>query len=527
MHLSSFLPKNRYFGVKSSSDSTLFINNIDPEIPDEKLNKVLGNFGKIIELKVERHQEKNSFAYLKYDHPDYVQRALNEAQYKKVGRYEIIVMTPANRKKLNREGKLFIKGLNEETLASDLHKFFEQISRNFYVSLATDEDGRHLSTGYVHFFNPRDADRAEERLNGKIFNGRRLELSKWLPKEQRETIKSPQNLFISNLQNLSRNELEITYGPIFESFGEIQSLVFNENQSSAMLMYKYAGHAQEAFDNLKTLDGCSSLEVNWLKSREERAREAEEKNNRLYLSGLQSGVTREILMGKFGQFGQITSLDLKPSKTIRKEIKTQYAVIAYASEEEAEKAYAESRQIEDIIKFLFVSSHKHVKIVFFDPCRVKYKPKKPIQTHIHKHIHYHSHYPPNFSSQENHFQGQQPSWLYVVPTEPPGIYPTNVFNSSNKNQKFHQKKNFNYKEESKVAYEKPWEKGKELLDKSSFYENSGDISGMNLSNENDARHNDTFSFENARQNDLLKKNLNIGRNLPGQIGHNKFAREKY
>jgi len=78
-YLNSFIkanPKNSWnskhrFLSTSSSDLTLFINNIDPEISEEKLYKVLGYFGKIIDLKVEKHQEKNSFAYLKYDHPDY------------------------------------------------------------------------------------------------------------------------------------------------------------------------------------------------------------------------------------------------------------------------------------------------------------------------------------------------------------------------------------------------------------------------------------------------------------------------
>ena len=460
-----------------------------------------------------------------------VQRALNEAQYKKVGRYEIIIITPANRRKLTREGKLFMKGLSEETLTSDLHKFFEQISKNLYVSFATDEDGRHLSTGYVHFFNPQDVDKALERLQGKMFNGRKLELSKWLPKEQREKT-NPHNLFISNLHYLPKIELEIMYTPIFEYFGEIQSLVFNENNSSAMLMYKYADHAQEAFDNLEKLEGCSSLKVNWLKSREELAREAEGKNNRLYLNGLQFGVTREVLMEKFGQFGQITSLDLKPSGTIRKEIKTQYAVIAYESEEEAEKAYAKARKIEDI-KSLFVS-RQHVKIDYFDPHREKsYKPRKPF--HTHHHYHQHLHYPQDFSSQGNHFQNQQPNtvqpfqstWSYIVPTTSPGIF-LNALHASNKNQNLRQRKNFNnniHKEESKAVYEKP--EAKELLDKSSFYENSADISGLNVSKENEMKHNDTLSFETEEQNDLLKKNLNMGAKLAGKKDSKKMNSRKY
>jgi len=525
---------NRAYSVRSEYDSdsdtgsdhyslkTVFVNNIDPEIPEEKLKKFFGTFGKVSKLKIKTHKEKQSYAYVEYDHPDYALNALREAQYRKVGRYEIIVMTPADRTKLRKEAKIFIKGLNEEATTREVHEFFEKISKDLYVNFSTNKDGMHLSMGYAHFFHTHDAERALRDLDGKVFQGSKLELQRWMRQHEREK-KPKQNLFISGLNQMTKNELENHYTPIFEIFGEIESLVFNEDKLIAMLMYKIPEDAQDALDNLKKLEDCSNLEVCWLKSFKERAKEAHEIKNRLYLDGLQFYVNEQILKREFGQYGQITSLDLKPSRTIQREIKSKYAVIAFGTEEEAEKALAKASKNEEI-KDLFIS-RQHIKIQYFDPpSKEDLRSKKVFKrsdNHYGRPAPFRKRDPfPHEQLQQRNFhlsnglpRPPKPRWPYIIPTSQPGMF-LSVLAQPSQNPSLNQNK-VGYYEEHKVQTSKYQTRTiveeQENLDKSSLYSNSVDVSGLDHSKMSgmELGHNDTLSFENDKQSVLLKESLRL------------------
>ena len=66
--------------LSSDSDSDLyseynrlsiFVNNIDPDIPEYKLKKIFGSFGNIISFTLKTSKDKRPFALIQYDHPDY------------------------------------------------------------------------------------------------------------------------------------------------------------------------------------------------------------------------------------------------------------------------------------------------------------------------------------------------------------------------------------------------------------------------------------------------------------------------
>jgi len=505
---------------------TIFVNNIDPEISEEKLKKFFGTFGRVFKPEIKHQNERQSYAFVKFDHPEYARDALKNAQYSKVGRYEIIVMTPANRKRLRPEGKIFIKGFSEETKTKELHEFFEKVSKNMYVRFTTDEDGTHLNICCVHFFDPRDAERALKELQGKEFQGNKLELQRWLPRGQRE--KKPQeqqqNLFVSGLRNLSNQELTKHYIPIFKRFGEIQSVVFNEKNRTALLMYTYSEDAHNAFEKLIKQEDCGDLKVHWHQSLAERAKEVSETKNRLYLDGLHFQVSKEILEGKFGQYGRIISSNMNPSKTRQKNLKTQYAVIAYDTEEEAEKALAKASKSQEISD-LFISL-QYKKIQYFEE-----KPKDFGTQKNHYENHNYNHYPKTpfqkpFKSKKKKYKPAYsqmsqnvvfvPTFIYGVPMQSPeGFVP--MFDlplqNSFKNQNHKPPKPF-YPEESKVSFSKYQPKAiveeQENLDRSSFYSNSMEVSGLDTSKMSGI-HNDTYSFEMKEQSDFLKESLMLSK----------------
>lgn len=74
--------KNRADSSNSNSDSeserfsdselfTIFVNNIDPEVPEEKLKKFFSNFGRVVKFRLEKENPKKFYAFVTYDHSDY------------------------------------------------------------------------------------------------------------------------------------------------------------------------------------------------------------------------------------------------------------------------------------------------------------------------------------------------------------------------------------------------------------------------------------------------------------------------
>jgi len=281
-----------------------------------------------------------------------------------MGRYEVIVIVKENQVNLKPEGKLFIRGIADSVSSRDLHEYFGQISNNLYISILTDEEGKSRNSGYAHFYDPLDAEKAFEAFQYKEFKGSKLELQRWIPKDMRER-KAPQNLYIANLPNLPKETLESQFRPIFEKYGDTNGIIFNDLKPVAMVMYKDPRDAQKAFDNINKQEGCADLSVTWLKSALERREEDKKIKNKLYIDGLKINVSKEALEREFEQFGEITSLDIKPKTIINGKKKThiQYAVIAYRTEEEAEKALATAHRIKDITR-LFLSQ-QNVTIKYF------------------------------------------------------------------------------------------------------------------------------------------------------------------
>jgi RNA recognition motif-containing protein len=345
-----------------SDELSIFVNNIDPKIPEDKLRRIFGSFGRVTKFILTTEKFKRSFAFIQYEHPDEVTKAFNKGLYQKMGRYEVIVIVKENQVNLKPEGKLFIRGIHDSVTSRDLHEYFGQISNNLYISILTDEEGKSRNSGYAHFYDPLDAEKAFEAFQYKEFKGSKLELQRWIPKDMRER-KAPQNLYIANLPDLPKETLESKFRHIFEKYGDTNGIIFNDLKPVAMVMYKDPRDAQKAFDNINKQEGCADLSVTWLKSALERREEDKKIKNKLYIDGLKINVSKDTLMREFEQFGEITSLDVKPKTIINGKKKThiQYAVIAYRTEEEAERALATAHRIKDITRLFLTQQNVTIK----------------------------------------------------------------------------------------------------------------------------------------------------------------------
>ena len=130
------------------------------------------------------------------------QRALKEAQYARLGGFELIVMLSSTKQILKTEGKLFVKNIWPSTMNSDLHKTFAAISPQLYVSIRRDQNGNSFGYGFVHYFNPEDVYKALQCFQGQT----ELILSKWRVKDKPlSTDNGIEPLF------LSREQVEIRY----------------------------------------------------------------------------------------------------------------------------------------------------------------------------------------------------------------------------------------------------------------------------------------------------------------------------
>ena len=49
---------------------SIFVNNIDPKIPEDKLRRIFGSFGRVTKFILTTEKFKRSFAFIQYEHPD-------------------------------------------------------------------------------------------------------------------------------------------------------------------------------------------------------------------------------------------------------------------------------------------------------------------------------------------------------------------------------------------------------------------------------------------------------------------------
>lgn len=255
-------------------------------------------------------------------------------------------------------GNIFLKNLDKDIDAKALYDTFSAFGNILSCKIALDDNGTSKQYGFVHFEDPKVAEKAINKVNGMLLNGKQVYVGKFLPKSARRAkfnIMSFNNLYVKNFGEGTSDE---EFREIFEKYGEITSckIACDEKGNSkgfGFVAFESFVSAQRALDSLDgTLFKGRTLYVARAQKKAERQKELrrhfeslkiERINNgtNIYVKNIHDDIDDQRLCEMFSPFGAITS-----SKVMREEgISKCFGFVCYSKPEEATKAIAKMNGI--------------------------------------------------------------------------------------------------------------------------------------------------------------------------------------
>lgn len=112
-----------------------------------------------------------------------------------------------------------------------MYDTFSAFGNILSCKVALDEDGISKGYGFVHFESLEAANKAIEKVNGMLLNGKKVYVGKFVPKLEREreigdNAKKYTNVYV---KNFGRNMTDEQFYQLFEKFGKITSFAIMKN----------------------------------------------------------------------------------------------------------------------------------------------------------------------------------------------------------------------------------------------------------------------------------------------------------
>ncbi|KAG8368411.1 hypothetical protein BUALT_Bualt15G0042700 [Buddleja alternifolia] len=254
-------------------------------------------------------------------------------------------------------GNIYIKNLDKEIDHKALHETFSSFGNILSCKVATDASGQSMGYGFVQYASEESAQKAIEKLNGMLLNGKQVYVGPFLRKQEREMSAEKTKFTNVFVKNFAESMTEEDLKKIFGEFGVITSTVVMRNEDGTSKCFGFVNfeNAEDAARAVESLNGQKFEDKEWyvgraqkksereqeLKHRfEQSLREAVDKSqgSNLYVKNLDDNIGDEQLKELFSQFGSITSCKVMRDP---KGISRGSGFIAFASPEEASRALSE------------------------------------------------------------------------------------------------------------------------------------------------------------------------------------------
>lgn len=265
-----------------ASDRVVHVSGLPNSVTVDFLKAMFSDIGDVASVTLKQRPSGN-FAFIAFNTSEQAILAQHEYNYTKLNGSTInITPTTVEYQEMIRsgEGNLFVRGLDENIEASQLHELFQTYGEVISVKLPM-KDGKNRGFGYVQFKKVDDAARALEELSMATINGKQINVEKYQKRAPVSAGKNDRraksdvmddnftNVYIKNLPESISNTQEL--GKLFLEFGMVVSTKILADGSSGycnMLDHVAAVRAINTL-NGRILEG-HVLEVTRAKSKDER-----------------------------------------------------------------------------------------------------------------------------------------------------------------------------------------------------------------------------------------------------------------
>lgn len=347
--------------------ASLYVGDLHPDITEANLYELFQALGPLQSIRVCRDvvtRRSLGYSYINFHNTVDAERALETMNYysspvtkNKPLRMMWMIRDPSQRR--TGAGNIFVKSLEKSIDNKSLYDTFSQFGNILSCKVATDDNGNSLGHGFVHFETPEAAQAAIDQVNGKLLEGRKVYVGKFLNKREREAAgqvsKIFTNVYIKNLDDTICNEDALR--DLFVVHGDITSIHVALNDEGnprgfAFINYASPEMAKRAVDEMNNKE-LAGKPVTVCPAQKKAVREAELRNkfemmrnermqkyqgNNLYIKNLSDDIDDDRLRAEFSPFGTITSCKIMRDE---KGYSRGFGFVCFTQPEEATKAVTE------------------------------------------------------------------------------------------------------------------------------------------------------------------------------------------
>jgi len=367
---------------KPHPSASLYVGDLAPDVTEGMLFEIFNQVGPVASIRVCRDavtRRSLGYAYVNFHSVVDAERALDTLNNTPVKGRPCRIMwsqrDPSVRK--SGAGNIFIKNLDPEIGAKELHDTFSAFGNILSCKVSLDENGQSKGYGFVHFESESSAKKAISKVNGMIMGSKTVYVGPFVAKKERlkKNEHSWTNVYVKNLDpNTSVEDLT----KMFEKFGSITSAYIQEEdgESKGFGFINFEKHedakacvADSEEENMKNQDGVP-LYVGRAQKKSERKAELQKKFEllkvermtkyqgiNLYIKNIEDTVDEERLKKEFAPFGTIKSVKIM---TDDKGNNKGFGFVCFSTPEEAQHAITEmnGRILQGCGKPLYVNMHE-------------------------------------------------------------------------------------------------------------------------------------------------------------------------
>ncbi|XP_075520983.1 polyadenylate-binding protein 2-like [Primulina tabacum] len=342
--------------------TSLYVGDLDANVTDSQLYDLFIQMGDVVSVRVCRDltsRRSLGYGYVNYGNPQEAERAMEELNFTPLNGKPVRVMYSHRDPSMRRSGagNIFIKNLDKDIDHKGLHDTFSAFGNILSCKVVTNSSGQSMGYGFVQYAGEESGQKAIEKLNGMLLNGKQVYVGPFLRKQEREMSVNKtifNNVFVKNLsESTTEEDLKKTFG----EFGSITSaaVMRNEDGTSRCFGFVNFDNAEDASRAVDSLNGLKFDNKEWYVGRAQKKSEREiELKHRfeqtvketvdksqglnLYIKNLDDSISDEKLKELFSSFGSITSYKVMRDP---KGISRGSGFVAFSSPDEASRALSE------------------------------------------------------------------------------------------------------------------------------------------------------------------------------------------
>lgn len=315
--------------------ASLYVGDLHPDVTEAMLFDKFSTAGPVLSIRVCRDaitRRSLGYAYVNFQQPADAERALDTMNFDIVMNKPIRIMWSQRDPSIRRSGtgNIFIKNLDKHIDTKSIYDTFSMFGSILSCKVAGDVDGQSKGYGFIHFETEEAAQKAIEKVNGMLLDGKKVFVGKFQPRAARmrelgESSQSFTNVYVKNFADvLSKEKLE----ELFSKFGTVLSAtvmtdVEGKSKGFGFVSFENPDHAEKAVEELNEYEvpgtDCK-LTVCRAQKKSERQAELKRKYEQhkvermqryqgvnLYVKNLDDNVDDGMLRQNFESYGKITS----------------------------------------------------------------------------------------------------------------------------------------------------------------------------------------------------------------------------